>query len=82
MAKRLAWFNDNGIPNDEQEESIAAYYGHLERARDLCRQGIAAALGKNDKDGAANRKADAALREVLFGNYAQALPASEHSNAT
>jgi serine/threonine protein kinase len=50
----------------------AAYSGKLEKARSLSRKAIASALQAQLKETAARYAADAALREAMFGNVAQA----------
>jgi hypothetical protein len=49
----------------------AAYSGRLERARDLSRQAVVSAKRAEEPEVAADREADAALREALFGNPAE-----------
>lgn len=50
-----------------------AFYGHLERARELSRQAIASAVAAGDKEAAADWEVTAALREAEFGNRADAI---------
>jgi predicted Zn-dependent protease len=49
-----------------------AYFGRLEKARELSRQAADKAMREGKKDLAAYVEGDAALREVLFGNAAAA----------
>jgi len=49
-----------------------AYYGQLNKARDLSRQAVASAVRAGRKERAAGCEAAAALREALFGNGAEA----------
>ena len=50
-----------------------AYYGHLQKARELTQRAIRLALSLGAKDDAANSEATAALREAEFGNREEAL---------
>jgi tetratricopeptide (TPR) repeat protein len=50
----------------------AAYLGRLGRARDLSRQAVVLAKRAEELEVAAGYEADAALREALFGNPAEA----------
>lgn len=50
----------------------SAYDGHLKRARDYSSRASAAALAENQKETALSYRADAALREALFGNASKA----------
>jgi hypothetical protein len=75
MAKQVAW----GAGNPEVEASFwslesntAAFYGQIERAREFSRQALAAATRDSDKAAAAGSEANAALREALLGNRAEA----------
>jgi predicted Zn-dependent protease len=54
------------------EANTAAYYGRLEKARELSRQGVARILHVGLKEPAAGGEAEAALREALFGNAREA----------
>ncbi len=75
MAQQVAWFERNpttqgwGLPF---EVETAAYYGRLQKARELTRQGVAAALHYGLKEVTAGAEAEAALREALFGNAREA----------
>jgi eukaryotic-like serine/threonine-protein kinase len=53
------------------EADTAAYSGRLGRARDLSRQAVVSAKRAEEPEVAAEREADAALREALFGNPAE-----------
>lgn len=75
MAQQLAW--SAGKPGAEDlllamEAETAAYSGRLGKARDLSRRAIASAERVEEKETAAHYEADAALREALFGNAAEA----------
>jgi eukaryotic-like serine/threonine-protein kinase len=50
----------------------AAYFGQLEKARQLSRQAVESAERANEKETAAGYEAEAGLREALFGNLAEA----------
>jgi ATP/maltotriose-dependent transcriptional regulator MalT len=67
------------------EADTAAYYGQLNKARDLSRQAIAAAERAGRPERAAGCQAAAGLREALFGNGAEAkrnaIAALKSSNA-
>ncbi len=54
------------------EAATATYSGQLGKARELSRRAIAAAGLEKKKETAAGYEADAALREALFGNAAEA----------
>jgi serine/threonine protein kinase/tetratricopeptide (TPR) repeat protein len=75
MARQLAW--GTGKPGVEDlllrhEADTAAQFGQLVRARALSNQAVASAERAGEKEAAANHEADAALREALFGNAAEA----------
>jgi eukaryotic-like serine/threonine-protein kinase len=54
------------------EAETAAYFGHLEKARNFERQAVASAERAEEKEVAASYEADAAWREALAGNEQQA----------
>jgi Tfp pilus assembly protein PilF len=54
------------------EADTAAYSGQLGKARAFTRRAIASAERANEKGSAAGDEADAAVREALFGNAAEA----------
>ena len=54
------------------EADTVAYGGRLRDAREITRQAVASAEHADEKESAAYYEADAALRESLFGNAAQA----------
>jgi eukaryotic-like serine/threonine-protein kinase len=75
MADQVSWTADR--PGDDAvmlyyEADTAAYYGQLNKARDLSRQAIAAAGRAQRPERAAVCQAAAGLREALFGNGAEA----------
>ena len=75
MERQVAWAA--GKPGVEdillsEQSSTEAYRGRLEKARELSRRTIEAAIRSNDKEGAGRRQTQVALREAEFGNTAQA----------
>jgi len=79
MAEQVAW--SQGKPGVEDvllanEADSAAYSGRLGRARKLTRQAMASAERAGGRETAGNYEAQAALRETLFGNPAQARQAA------
>jgi hypothetical protein len=75
MAQQVAWAA--GKPGVEDvlvnnEADTAAYSGRLAEAREFSRRAVASAERAEEKEVAASYKADAALREALFGNPAEA----------
>jgi hypothetical protein len=75
MAKQVNWAKDQSGIEDAliaAEADVAAYYGQLSKAREFSRQAVASALKEGEKETASGYEADAALREALFGNAAEA----------
>jgi tetratricopeptide (TPR) repeat protein len=75
MAKQVNWAKDQPGIEDAliaAEADVAAYYGQLAKAREFSRQAVASALKEGEKETASGYEADAALREALFGNPAEA----------
>jgi Tfp pilus assembly protein PilF len=75
MAKQVNWAKDQPGVEDAliaAEADVAAYYGQLSKAREFSRQAVASALKEGEKETASGYEADAALREALFGNAAEA----------
>jgi serine/threonine protein kinase/Flp pilus assembly protein TadD len=75
MAKQVAWAA--GMPGVEDvllalEADTAGYSGRLGKARELSRQAVASAERAEEKETAASYEAEAALREALLGNAAEA----------
>jgi serine/threonine protein kinase/Tfp pilus assembly protein PilF len=75
MAQQVAWAA--GKPGVEDillsvEADSAAYSGQLKKARELAREAIASARRLGENETAAVYEADAALRESVFGNPADA----------
>jgi tetratricopeptide (TPR) repeat protein len=74
MAEQVSWFD--GKPELQHEMLAAeadteAYYGHLQKARDLTRRAVEAAVRAGNKDSAGGWHAAAAIREAYFGNYSE-----------
>jgi DNA-binding winged helix-turn-helix (wHTH) protein len=75
MSQQVAWAA--GRPGAEDallglETETAAYSGKLVRARDLSRQAMVSAKRAEEPELTAGYEANAALREALFGNSAEA----------
>lgn len=75
MAQQQAWAA--GKPGAEDfllalEADTAAYSGRLSKAREISRRAVASAERAEEKETAALYESDAALREALFGNAAEA----------
>ena len=75
MAQQVTWASGKSGWEDvlaAEDADSAAYSGQLGKARSLSRQAVASAERANEKETAAAYEADAALREALFGNAAEA----------
>jgi serine/threonine protein kinase/Flp pilus assembly protein TadD len=75
MAQQVAWSAGKPGVGDQLlglEADTAAYSGRLGQARDLSRRAVVSATRAVEKEVAAEYEADAALREALFGNPAEA----------
>jgi tetratricopeptide (TPR) repeat protein len=75
MAQQVAWATGKSGVEDallEDEADTAAYSGRLAKARGFSRQAVASAERAEEKETAAGYEADAAVREALFGNEAEA----------
>ncbi|MFZ3330996.1 MAG: serine/threonine-protein kinase [Candidatus Acidiferrales bacterium] len=75
MAQQVAW--SSGKPGVEDvllssEAYTAAFSGRLGMARELSRRAVDSAQRAEEKEVAAGYRADAALREALFGNPVEA----------
>jgi len=80
MAQQVAW--SAGKPGVEDlflvnEAETQAYFGRLGKARELSRQAVASAKQAEENEVAANYETDAAVREALFGNAAEARARAE-----
>jgi hypothetical protein len=60
------------------ESNTEAYFGRLDKAHELTRRAVVSAESAQNKEAAALRSAEAAIREALFGHYAAA---RERANA-
>jgi tRNA A-37 threonylcarbamoyl transferase component Bud32/Flp pilus assembly protein TadD len=75
MAQQMAWSKDKTGVEDillYSKADTAAYFGQLEEARQFSRQAVESAERGNERETAAGYEAEAALREALFGNAAEA----------
>ena len=75
MSQQVAWATGKlGVEDGllGLEADTAAYSGRLGQARDLSRQAVVSAKRAEAPEVAAQREANAALREALFGNTAEA----------
>jgi tetratricopeptide (TPR) repeat protein len=75
MAKQVNWAKDQPGIEDAflaAESDATAYSGQLRKAREFSRQAVASALKADEKETASGYEADAALREALFRNLAEA----------
>ena len=76
MAEQVGWASADRPGEESQllyyQSDTAAYYGQLNKARELSRQAVASAERAGRKEGAAGCEAAAGLREALFGNGAEA----------
>jgi serine/threonine protein kinase/Flp pilus assembly protein TadD len=75
MAQQAAWAA--GKPGVEDvllasEANTAAYFGRLAEAREFSRRAVASAERSQERETSAGYEAEAALREALFGNAAEA----------
>lgn len=74
MAEQVKWAA--GKPEEEwmlaREANVAAYSGRLRKAREFSRQAAALAQRHGLQGFAASHESEAALREALFGNAAEA----------
>ncbi len=77
-AEQQQWFA--GTPEENIGLSLAsdteAYAGHLRKAREFTKQSVDAAIRADSKENAAIWQENAALREVAFGNAADAKQAA------
>jgi DNA-binding winged helix-turn-helix (wHTH) protein/Tfp pilus assembly protein PilF len=75
MAEQSAWFASNPEFVDTGlalQADTEAYAGHLRKARELTRRLVDHLFGSDSKESAAKSWDNAALREAMFGNAAQA----------
>jgi len=83
MAEQVSWAAADRPGEESQllyyQSDTAAYYGQLNKARELSRQAAASAERAGHKEGAAGCEAAAGLREALFGNGAEAKRAAANA---
>ena len=75
MAKQVNWaMGQSGIEDAilAAEADAAAFSGQLSKAREFSRKAVASALKADEKETASGYEANAALREALFSNPAEA----------
>jgi eukaryotic-like serine/threonine-protein kinase len=75
MAEQVAWFEHKPELQYEilaVESDVAAYAGHLQKARELTHQSVDAGVRSDNKELAAMTQVNGAYREALFGNPAEA----------
>jgi tetratricopeptide (TPR) repeat protein/predicted Ser/Thr protein kinase len=75
MAQQAAWSKDKTGVEDillYLEADTAAYFGQIGKARQFSLQAVESAERGNERETAAGYEAEAALREALFGNLAEA----------
>jgi eukaryotic-like serine/threonine-protein kinase len=75
MAEQVAWAQGRRGAEDlfvKAEADTDAFYGRLVKSRGLSHQAVASARRSKGKEAAATIEAQAALREALFGNAAEA----------
>jgi eukaryotic-like serine/threonine-protein kinase len=79
MAEQVTWAEGKPeiLPRFlTREAAVVAYSGHLQKARELMQQAVESAERAGNKESAANRRLDGALREAAFGNLADARQAA------
>ena len=75
MAQQAAWSSGKPAIEDvllSYEADTVAFYGQLAKAREFSGRAVASAERAQEKEAAAGYETDAALREALFGNEAEA----------
>jgi eukaryotic-like serine/threonine-protein kinase len=75
MARQVAWSSGKEGFEDlllSYQADTAALTGQLEKAREFSRRAIALANQAGEKETAAAYQAESAMREAMFGNFAQA----------
>jgi tetratricopeptide (TPR) repeat protein len=75
MAQQVAWATGKVGVEDvllANEANTVCYFGKLGNAREFSRRAVAAAERANEKETAASYEAEAAVREALLGNGAEA----------
>ena len=80
MAEQVAWFEHKPELQYEilaVESDVAAYAGHLQKARELTRQSVDAGVRSDNKELAAMIQVNSGYREALFGYPAEAKQQAE-----
>jgi tetratricopeptide (TPR) repeat protein len=75
MSQEVAWAaSEPGVEDIllANEANTVAYSGRLERARSLSHEAVSSATRADERETAGSYEAEAALREALFGNAAEA----------
>jgi serine/threonine protein kinase len=75
MKQQVAWSTEKPGIEDmflNLEAATATYFGHIQNARESVRKAVDSAEQSEQKETAATHEADAALREALVGNRAEA----------
>jgi serine/threonine protein kinase/tetratricopeptide (TPR) repeat protein len=75
MSQQVAWAASQPGVEDillANEADTVAYSGRLEKARSLSREAVSSATRADERETAGSYEAEAALREALFGNAAEA----------
>ncbi len=75
MAEEGSWFDSRPDLKHEYftlDADTAAYYGHLQKARELTKRAVDAAEHADNKESSALWQDNAAFREAVFGNVAEA----------
>jgi tetratricopeptide (TPR) repeat protein len=75
MADQVSWFEAKPELQHEilaDEADTEAFYGHLQKARDLTRRAVDAAVRGGNRESAGLWQAAAAVREAYFGNLSEA----------
>jgi eukaryotic-like serine/threonine-protein kinase len=75
MARQVTWsLGKEGVEDLllSYQADTAAFTGQIEKARELSRRAVASAEQAGQKETAAGFQAESAMREALFGNFAEA----------
>ncbi|HTQ87271.1 MAG TPA: tetratricopeptide repeat protein, partial [Candidatus Solibacter sp.] len=75
MAKQAGWFQGKTAVENQilgVQSSTEAYFGRLGKAREVTRRAVLSAGAAQNKEAEAVWTLDGALREALFGNFAEA----------
>ena len=82
MEQQLKWAEDNHSGEDSllaSQSDTEAYFGHLKKAREYTARAVQAAQKSDLAESAGTWEVEAALREALFGNPAEARKYAEES---